>query len=396
MDARTLNSGALASDLARLRRRTSIKWSGFGDSDAAIPAWIAEMDFEVAVPIVEAVTEAVRTSDLGYPDHHSVSLKQAVSRWMTRDFDWPISADDVYVLPDAVRGVELALLAVTNPGDVVVVPTPVYPPLLAAVGDHGRRLVESPYRWTGQTWELDLQQIEDHFAAGARAIIVCNPQNPTGTVLSDAEIQALGVILERYDAYVISDEIHAPLTFLDDRHRPLASVSEALRERTLTVTSTSKAWNTPGLRCGVLLVENKTVRVTLDALPVKLHKGASIVGIVASIAAIDAGGPWLADTRNRLRLNRDYVRDCLAENAPQIRFRTPDATYLAWLGVDAGSSVDLAQVVGDRARVILSDGAAYGQGGAGWVRLNFGTTAPVLEEIMARVVPVLNCLAAGR
>ena len=367
--------------LAELRRRQSVKWQTYASD--VIPAWIAEMDFPVAQAIRERLDECVAASDFGYPQPAPRHLHERVGRWMHDDYGWSVEPDEVVVLPDVVRGVELALLCHTAPGDAVIVPTPSYPPLLAAVRDHGRVLVEAALVHGEQGWMVDEAALEKYFVQGATAIILSSPQNPTGKVFTVEELRTIVDLAAHHGAVVISDEIHAPLVFDPWRHVPTATVSSLARDVTVTVTSTSKAWNLPGLRCAVLIAQRpELLRPVLD-LPVKMRKGSSIVGIEAAVAALDHGQSWLAAVKTVLVGNRDTVARFFAERWPTIPHTPPEATYLAWFDLNGmACGYDAAEHFLTEGKVALSDGQHFGKAGAGWLRLNFATTPAVLAEVL--------------
>lgn len=388
----TPEAAALLTDL---RRRTSMKWAGLHAEQDPIPAWVAEMDFQVATQIRRAVVDAVNASDLGYPDHHSPALRDAVATWTRSEWQWSVGREDVYILPDAVRGVEMSILALTSPGDPVIVLTPSYPPLLAAVTDHGRQLVQSELVRPRGRWQLDLTGIAAELERGARMVVMSNPHNPTGVIFTSRELDQLVRLAAEHRAVVVSDEIHAPMTYRGCGfvHRPTALSGAAAPEHTVTVTSTSKAWNTPGLRCGFMIIQDPALRASLDRLPVKLHKGCSVVGILAAIAAITEGREWLGQTMDVLHANRSTVEDFFTDRAVDIDYTSPEASYLAWFRrttSDAAHGPSLAARIRQVGGVVLNDGGDFGSGGAGWARLNFATPAPLLDEILRRVGHALD------
>jgi cystathionine beta-lyase len=381
--------------LTTLRRRTSMKWAGLQEPQDPIPAWVAEMDFEVATAIRSAVIDAVGASDLGYPDHHSPALREAVTTWTSREWDWSVEPQDVYVLADAVRGVEMSILALTSPGDPVIVLTPSYPPLLAAVTDHGRRLVQSELVRPHGRWQMDLEAVAEELDRGARMLVMSNPHNPTGVIFTPSELSELVRLAADHGAVVVSDEIHAPLTYRECGflHRPTALSCASAPAHTVTVTSTSKAWNTPGLRCGLMIAQDRALRDALGGLPVKLHKGSSIVGIVAAIAAITEGGEWLRQVMETLQGNRRRVERFFTARGADIDYTSPEASYLAWFrrsAVDLSRESSLAAHIREAGGVVLNDGNDFGRGGAGWARLNFATPPALLDEILDRVGHALD------
>jgi cystathionine beta-lyase len=296
----------------------------------------------------------------------------------------------VVVLPDVMRGVELAVLAHTLPGDAIAVPTPVYPPFLAAVRGNGRELVEVLLRRDETGFHQDLDGIEAALAAGARMLLLCHPHNPTGHLHDREELIAIAELAERHGAVVLSDEIHAPLTLDGRQHIPFATVSDAAAACAITVTSASKAWNIPGLRTAFLICENESLVAPIVETP-RAHMGCSIAGLEGSIAAFTHGEEWLAGVLALLERNRGVLLDGAL---PGVEIGEPRATYLAWLDCRALELPDGPfSFFLDHARVALSDGMNFGLGGEGWVRLNFATSLGVLEQIIDRMSGALAARA---
>jgi cystathionine beta-lyase len=384
-----------ALDIGVLRRRHSAKWSVYPDD--VIPAWVAEMDFPLAAPIRERLRAAIDAGDVGYPAADHCGVREALSEWLARSYGWePDPSEAVFVLPDAVRGVELAILTHTEPGDAIAVPTPVYPPFLAVVREHGRRLVEVELARVDGRFAIDLEALAATLAAGARMVLLCHPHNPTGHINETEELAALAELAAAAGAVVVSDEIHSPLILDGSVHVPFATVSPAAAACAITVTSTSKAWNVPGLRTAFMIAESEAMRAPILALPPRRRGGCSILGLEASIAALRDGGPWLEAVRAVLARNQRLVVEAVADTLPGVAIVAPRATYLAWLDCR-----ELALPDGpftfflDHARVALSDGAAFGRGGEGHVRLNFATGRAVLGEILERMARAIGAHLAS-
>jgi cystathionine beta-lyase len=369
----------------------SIKWSGCAPD--VLPAWVAEMDYAVAPQIRDAVSTAVQRSDLGYAPPDDVDLAQEVCAWYRREHGWAPQPEHVVPLPDVMRGVDLGLRLWSRPGQPVVTTTPVYHPFLDTLALHGRPLADAPLARDGDGWSLDLDAVADGLAAGARLVLLCNPHNPTGTVLTREELSALAELVLAHDAYVVSDEVHAPLVHAGGRtHVALSSLGEDVAARTLTVTSISKAWNVPGLKCAVALPGSPAMHAAVTALPQLLFFGGSPLGIHATVAALRDGGPWLDDVRADLLDRRAQLGTLLADHLPQVGYRPPDATYLAWLDCRAlpvPSGRRVADHLLEHARVRLSPGEDYGTHGDGRVRLNFATSPERLREIVERIAAVV-------
>ncbi|HSA50833.1 MAG TPA: aminotransferase class I/II-fold pyridoxal phosphate-dependent enzyme, partial [Yinghuangia sp.] len=379
-------------DISALRRRRTVKWRAVPND--VLAAWVAEMDFAVAEPIREAVLDAVRREDFGYPDDDAgTGLPDAFATYAARAWDWHIDPSRVGLVPDVVRGIELALEAFSPPDSPVVVPVPSYPPFFDVVARSGRPVATVPLTTAevpGDRPILDIEAIGRALAEGARTVLLCNPYNPVGRVFTRPELLELAQVVDFHGARVISDEIHAPLVMPGETHIPYASLHPAAASHTVTVTSASKAWNLAGLKCAQVVLGDTAAAATWWALPDIARNGATTLGISAQIAAYDHGGPWLADTIRYLDGNRRALADAVAKHMPQLTHRTPEGTYLAWLDCRALGLADPAAFFLDNGRVALSDGSRFGDTGKGFVRLNLATSRPILNEIITRMATALD------
>ena len=237
---------------------------------------------------------------------------------------------------------------------------------------------------------FDLDAIEDAFRAGGQLLIFCNPCNPLGRVFTSGEMTQLTEVVDRHGGRVFADEIHGPLVYPGARHIPYASTSEAAAAHTLTATSASKAWNLPGLKCAEVILSNEPDRQRWEAMGVFASHGASNPGVVANIAAFRHGEAWLDEVIAYLDDGRRLLATLLSRHLPQVRYRPPDGTYLAWLDC---SAMDLpaspGALVTDRARITVVDGPAFGAGGDGAFRFNFATPHAILTEMVQRIAAVL-------
>lgn len=370
--------------LETLQRRSSTKWRTYGSD--VLPLFVAETDFPLAPLITSALRTAVELGDTGYtpPDP---GVRDAFASFAVRRFDWVVDADRVRTTGDVMMGVVEILRAVTAPGDAVVITPPVYPPFTMTVEEAGCRVAPVPLRDTGAAWELDLDGIDAALADGARAVLLCNPHNPTGTVHSRETLAALARIAARHGAAVISDEIHAPLVYDDATFTPFLASSAEAAAVGYTVTSPSKAFNLAGLKCAVMVTGDERTAAVVRGLPSEVEWRTGLLGAVASVAALDAASDeWLDALRARLDLNRRLLADLLAAHLPRARYRVPDAGYLAWVDLSAyGWGDDPATRILAEARVAVHHGPQFGPQGAGHVRVNFGCGPEVLTEAIARI-----------
>lgn len=382
-------------DISALRRRRTVKWRAVeGD---VLAAWVAEMDFAVAEPVREAVLDAVGREDFGYPDDDAnTGLPEAFAAYATRTWDWQVDPSRVGLLPDVVRGVELALEAFSPEGSGVVVPVPSYPPFFDVVARSGRPLVPVPLTTTevpGDRPILDIDAIARALADGARTVLLCNPYNPVGRVFTRPELLELAGVVDFYGGRVIADEIHAPLVMPGEVHVPYASIHPSAAAHSVTVTSASKAWNLAGLKCAQIVLGDARTAAAWWALPGIARNGATTLGIAAQIAAYDDGGAWLADTVAYLDGNRRAFADAVAARMPLLTHRMPEGTYLAWVDCRALGLTDPAAFFLEKGRVALYDGRRFGEIGEGFVRVNLATSRTILDEITARMTTALDTAA---
>jgi cysteine-S-conjugate beta-lyase len=369
--------------LERLRRRRSAKWSRYEPD--VLPAWVAEMDFPLAPPVKTALLEAIDLGDCGYADPAELGL--AFARFAAERHGWEVDPAQVSPSPDVVGAITSVLKQVAAPGSRVVVNTPVYHPFFAIVEEARCELAEVPLAGTA----LDVEGIERELARGARALILCSPHNPTGAVPTREELEAIAAIADRHGVWVLADEIHAPLALPGADHVPFLTVSAASRERGIAFWSASKAFNLAGLNCAEIVTASDEPARIVTGLPVSAtHCGH--LGAIGSIAAFREGGPWLDDVLAVLDHNRALLAQLLGERLPEVAYEPPRAGYLAWLDfrrLDLGP--DPSQPLRERGRVALSPGPQFGPQGAGFARLNLGTSPALVEEAVRRIA-----VAVGR
>ena len=371
--------------LDQLRRRTSAKWRAYPPD--VLPLWVAEMDVPLAPSVVDAVTAAVETGDTGYP--HGTAYAEAVADFAQSRWGWTVNVEATTVVADVMRGIVEVLRLTTSAGDAVVVNSPVYPPFYDFIRYADRRVVEAPL---GRDLRIDMTVLEETFrelaAVGTTAAyLLCSPHNPTGTVHAPEELLAANALAREYGVQVVVDEVHGPLVYPEAEHTPFLSLPGT--GEAFVLVSGSKAWNLPGIKAA-LAVAGEGAAGLLAQAPELVTNGASHVGIIAHIAGLRGGREWLADVLRGLDENRHLLASLLAEHIPDIGYRPPQGTYLAWLDCRAlGLGDDPSQVFLERGRVALNPGPTFGTGGAGHVRLNFATSPDILEEAVRRMTSAL-------
>ena len=373
---------------ADLRKRQSAKWRVYAPD--ILPAWVAEMDYPIAEPIKRVLNEALAVDDAGYADPRG--LGNAFAPWARATWSWEVAPGDVKVAPDVVTAIGEILLVATEPGDGVVIDPPVYPPFAGTIRRLQRKVVEAPVvRSESGGFSLDLAAIERAYANGARVHLLCSPHNPTGTVHPRATLARVAELAARYGVLVLSDEIHAPLTYAENTHVPFPMVSPAAASVSIVLTSASKTWNLAGLKAAVMVACHDATRAVLARLPEELPYHAGHLGVLGARAAFETGREWLDSTMRILDRNRHLLAELLAEHLPQTRYVLPQASYLAWVDCSAlGLGPDPAKAFLDRGRVALSQGPSFGTGGDGFARLNLATTRALLEETVRRMSRALK------
>jgi cysteine-S-conjugate beta-lyase len=363
-------------DLGDLRRRRSEKWNKFPPD--VLPSHIAEMDFAVAPPIEDVLVAAVRSGDLGYAHARSSGLPEAFAAFAERRWGWTPDPADVVAVPDVMVGVAELLRVLTPEGAGVVINPPVYPPFFSIIAEAGRRPVEVPL----VDGALPLDGMRAALSNGASAVLLCNPQNPTGNVWSAEDVRAVGELAAAHDALFLSDEIHAPLTMPGVTHVPAALVADDA----IVLTSATKAWNLAGLKCGFAIACSERTRDALARLPEGIHDRVGHLGLIASAAAFADGDEWLDELRAYLAETRRLLPGWLAEHAPGVHVASARATFLAWLDFrETGLGDDPAAAVLERGRLSLLPGTDFGSVGAGFARLNIGTSQQLVEESVRRI-----------
>lgn len=365
--------------LEELRNRGTRKWTVFGED--VLPLWIAESDFATAAPVKQALREAVENETFGYtPSAGASGLRQAVSDFYGERYGWYPDAGSVFWIGDVVRGVLLGVQYFTRPDSPVIVPVPSYPPLLEVPETAGRERIDV-------SSAFDLDEIEEAFRQGAGSILLSNPYNPLGIVLGEEFLRGLVALAEKYDARIISDEIHAPLVF-EGTHIPVASLGEVAAQRSFTVTATSKAWNTAGLKCAQIILSNSDDIRVWKGLTGVARDGTGTLGVLAAEAAYRKGGDFLNEEIAYLRETRDWLIKELPQRVPGLKTARPDATYLLWLdfrGTAIGENPHPARWLRQHAKIALNEGTAFGSGGQGHARLNFATSRAILEQACDRL-----------
>ena len=372
--------------LPQLRRRRSAKWRTYPDD--VLPAFVAEMDFDLAPPIGPAVAAALAISDCGYP--HKGALGEAYAAFAADRLGWDVDPGRVCPIPDVMTGLAEVVEAITPPGSGIVVNPPVYPPFRFRFGFYGRRIIDAPLaRDEAGRYDLDPAAIEAALSQpGAAAYLLCSPHNPTGSVWSAGQLTMAADLCQRHGAALLVDEIHAPLVLPGARFVPFGSLRHEMTEQAFVFTSASKGWNISGLKCGIAVAGSERGYALLEQRSEALL--AAHLGVLASVAAFTQGRAWLDAALGQLDENRALLAGLLREHLPAVGYAPPQASFLAWLDCRAlGLGDDPSAAFLDRGRVAVRRGPDFGNEGHGFVRLNIGTSPALIAEAVRRMASAL-------
>ena len=380
-----------AISLDALRRRRGTKWTRYPPD--VLPAWVADMDFDMAEPIRAGLMRIMEANDLGYSPKLSASgLPEAFAAFAARRFPgWEVAPERMIAIADIVQGIHLALEAFTRPGDGVCTLTPVYPPFLQAVAETGRRLDHCTMVRGEGRYEIDFDSLRAAIDERTRLLLLCTPHNPLGRVFDREELEALAELAIERDLVVVADEIHADIVYRGHRHIPFATLGPEVEARTVTMTSATKSFNIAGLRCAVVLLGSDRLAERFDAWPERIRGAVSSFGMEATRIAWTECDEWLEALLAHLEENRNFLHAFVGERLPGIRMELPAATYLGWLDCrEFGLEPDPYQWFLDRARVGFNDGRDFGDGGEGHVRINFATSRAILAQVLERMEEALQ------
>jgi cysteine-S-conjugate beta-lyase len=368
-------------------RRASSKWRRFAED--VLPMHVAEMDFEVAEPIRSRLVEMVKNSDMGYlgplPE-----LAPALSKFAKTHWNWEIDDQGIRLATDVgVAAVEI-LRKIAKPGDRVLINSPTYSSFFKWIAEVDMVPHDAPLVLQQNRWSLDLDAIEDAFRAGVRVYLLCSPQNPVGTVHTREELLAVAELSARYGAITISDEIHAPLAW--QPFTPLLSLGEQAVNHGVTISSTSKAWNTAGLKAGFLITQSAVMKDLMRSLPEAMNWRASLLGAFSMVEAYENGDNWLDETVQVIHENLTFLRFELAKQLPRAKFFDMSATYLAWLDLSAYGLENLQARLLQEGKVAVVSGPEHSHDGKyqDFIRFNFATSQPRIAEAVRRMATVLE------
>jgi cystathionine beta-lyase len=374
------------------RGTNSIKWSLYGED--VLPLWVADMDFPAPEPILAALRSKVEHGILGY-ETPSRQLRETVAARLERLYHWQVAPESIFATPGVVAGFTAAAHAVCTPGQGLLIQPPVYPPFVKLNVSADLIRQDAPLLKVVEAnsihYAIDFDSFERAIHSGgvrAGMFLLCNPHNPTGQAYSPADLLHMAEICLENDVVICSDEIHSELLLGGARHTPVAALDRTIAEQTITLIAPSKTFNIPGLFCGFAVIPNAGLRERYKRALETLALHVNSLGLTGAQAAFSGEcDDWLASLRAYLTASRDFLVEYVRQELPGIRITIPEATYLAWL--DCNPLLESGLIPGTpsefflkQARVALNNGADFGPGGEGFVRLNFGCPRSTLVEAL--------------
>lgn len=369
------------------------KWDSrkevFGRADV-IPLWVADMDFPSPAAVKEALVERAQQGVYGYTQSLPRN-RQAVANWMKKRHGAEVQTDWILSSPGVVDSLREALKIFTKPGDGVVVQPPVYGPFFRVTEQVGCRILRNRLINTDEGWRMDFEDLERHFADGAKAMLLCSPHNPTGRVWTQEELQRVVELCNRYNVALVCDEIHADFEMPGNHHTSMITLEGA--QRAVVCISATKTFNLAGLRNSSILIRDEQVRADMKKqLELDGLAGENLFGMIAQRAAYEQGEEWLDGLIEYLDGNMRYVESFIKEHIPEIKLHRPQGTYLMWLDMRALNmkQEDLGRFMVEKAGIGLSGGTGFGEEGAGFMRLNAAIPRRYLVRAMEQLERALH------
>jgi cystathionine beta-lyase len=376
-----------ALSLDQLRKRKSVKWRQFANDVLPLP--VAEMDFESAPAIKTALLDMVERSDTGYLGPFP-ELFEAFAKFSNQRWGWQPDIKQMRIATDVGVGIVELMRVLIKPGEKVMLNSPVYENIWRWITEVNAATVDTPLIEENSHYKLDLVAIEKEYKNGVKIHILCHPHNPVGVIFDKQQLASLAELAKRYQVIVLSDEIHAPLTYDAKNFTPFLAVSQEAKEVGIIITSASKSFNLAGLKCAFIITQSPQLAERINKMPPAVTWRASLFGAVASTAAYAESSEWLDGLLVTLDANRKLVGDLIKTQLPTVRYRIPDFGYLAWLDMSSlGLGDDPAARLLEKGKLALNGGVLYGPKHKNFVRLNFGTSAELITEGINRITKSL-------
>jgi len=368
------------------RRNTeSAKWKAikklYGRDDI-IPMWVADMDFKSPPEVIEVLKKRAEHGIFGYPMLDDDYFDPFIN-WIETKHGCKIKKEWIVTTDGVVDALKIAILAYSKPGDYVVIQTPVYYPFYNIIQSNGRVILRNPLKFENKSYRMDFDDLEKKFSLKrTKLFILCNPHNPVGRVWKREELEKLVQLCIKYNVILLSDEIHSDLVFSPNKHIPIFSISEDIKNTSLTFYAPSKTFNLAGLKASFVVIPNERLRTEYKNVIESLaSESLNIFGMVAAKVAYEQGKNWLDDLLNYLRGNIDYVYDFFNKKLPNVKLQKPEGTYLMWLDFRAyGDEQKVKEILVNNAKVGLEEGSIFGEEGNGFFRMNIGCPISILQK----------------
>ena len=353
-----------------------------------LPLWVADMDFRAPTPVLETLHKSVEHGIFGYSDVKS-EYYDTVSNWFRQHFGWQTQQSWLVKTPGVVFALAMAIRALTQPEDAVLIQPPVYYPFFSVIRDNGRTVVENELVYDDGRYIIDFEDFERKITEHqVKLFILCSPHNPVGRVWSLDELRRIGDICRKYDVFIVSDEIHCDFAFREHPHHIFLTANPELADQTIVCTAPSKTFNIAGLQVSNIWIPNEQVRKEfLKEIDRSGYSQLNTLGLAACQAAYNSGGLWLEQCRNYLRANLDYLRGFLAENIPQIKLVEPEGTYFAWLDCSGlGLSCrELNDLIVKQAKLWLDAGHIFGGNTGQFQRVVLACPRATLQQALEQL-----------
>jgi cysteine-S-conjugate beta-lyase len=355
----------------------------FGTSDL-LSMWVADMDVATPPFVIEALQNRLKHEVLGYT-LRTDSFDDAIINWVDKRHAWKVEKDWIKFTPGIVPAINMSVIALSEPGDKILIQPPVYHPFFPAVTDHNRVLLYNELKQNEEgSYEIDFNDLEEQLKE-AKLFIFCNPHNPVGRVWTYDELKKIGELCIEHDVKILSDDIHSDLILPGYKHIPIASISEEIAQRTITYMAPSKTFNLAGLATSFAISKNLDLINGLQNQMNILHLGmGNLFGAIALEAAYNNGATWIDELNAYVAENAKYIDEFLKEHLPQIKLIKPEATYLMWLDFRAlgMEEEELKKFMIEEAKLGFNNGSMFGSGGSGFQRMNVGCPKSIVIEAM--------------
>jgi cystathionine beta-lyase len=376
------------------RRSNSYKWDE-PQEEGILPMWVADMDFKAAPAIIDALKNVVERGVFGYT-YVPNEYYEAIIKWFDKYHNWKIQKDSIIYTSGVVPAVSAIIKGLTHPGDAVVVQPPVYNCFFSSIRNNGCEIIENSLIYEDNTYRINFEELDSLTSLDkVKILLLCNPHNPAGRAWTQSELLRIGEICLKNNVVVVSDEIHCELVYAPYKYTPYASIGDKFAQQSISCVSPTKAFNIAGLQIANIVTDNIDFRKKIDrAINDNEVCDVNPFGVVALIAAYNESASWLKELVEYLKGNYEHLKNVFSLELPMYNVIKLEATYLAWIdcSVTQLKSQDIAELLLDKAKVMINPGIMYGKDGDDFIRINLACPRSVLNEALQRIVPVLRSL----